>query len=139
MVDCPACGEPNPGRARFCLACGEPLPAPTARPGGSRRAVTVVFSDLSGSTALGETSIPRTPGAWSPSGGHRQPVPPGLGRPEFQVRLNETRMQFTNQVTGVLMEAYGEAGQDLVDPELVAALAEALASAAGDPRPWRDG
>ena len=59
--------------------------------------------------------------------------------PEFQVRLNETRMQFTNQVTGVLMEAYGEAGQDLVDPELVAALTEALASAAGDPRPWRDG
>jgi hypothetical protein len=59
--------------------------------------------------------------------------------PEFQVRLNETRMQFTNQVTGVLMEAYGEAGQDLVDPELVAALTEALASAAGDPRPCRDG
>ena len=55
------------------------------------------------------------------------------------MRLNETRMQFTNQVTGVLMEAYGEAGQDLVDPELVAALTEALASAAGDPRPCRDG
>ena len=53
-VDCPACGEPNPGRARFCLACGEPLPSPSARPGGSRRAVTVVFSDLTGSTTLGE-------------------------------------------------------------------------------------
>ena len=60
MVDCPACGEPNPGRARFCLACGEPLPSPAARPGGSRRAVTVVFSDLSGSTTLGERLDPES-------------------------------------------------------------------------------
>jgi hypothetical protein len=30
---------------------------------------------------------------------------------------------------GVLREAYGEAGEDLVDPELVVALAEALAAA----------
>jgi class 3 adenylate cyclase len=59
-VDCPACGEPNPGRARFCLACGGPLPAPAARPGGSRRAVTVVFSDLSGSTTLGERLDPES-------------------------------------------------------------------------------
>ena len=59
-VDCPACGEPNPGRARFCLACAGPLPAPAARPGGSRRAVTVVFSDLSGSTTLGERLDPES-------------------------------------------------------------------------------
>ena len=59
-VGCPACGEPNPGRARFCLACGEPLPPPAARPGGSRRAVTVVFSDLSGSTTLGERLDPES-------------------------------------------------------------------------------
>jgi class 3 adenylate cyclase len=59
-VGCPACGEPNPGRARFCLACGEPLPSPSARPGGSRRAVTVVFSDLTGSTTLGERLDPES-------------------------------------------------------------------------------
>ena len=59
-VGCPACGEPNPGRARFCLACGEPLPSGTARPGGTRKAVTVVFSDLSGSTALGERLDPES-------------------------------------------------------------------------------
>jgi hypothetical protein len=59
--------------------------------------------------------------------------------PEFQMRLNETRMQFTNQVTGVFMEARGEAGEELVDPELIAALTEALALASGDPRPWSDG
>ena len=56
------------------------------------------------------------------------------------MRLNETRMQFTTQVTGVLLEARGEAGEErLVDPELLAALTEALILAAGDPRPWRDG
>jgi hypothetical protein len=37
------------------------------------------------------------------------------------------------------VRAGGEAGEELVDPELIAALTEALASAAGDPRPWRDG
>ena len=56
------------------------------------------------------------------------------------MRLNETRMQFTSQVTGVLLEARGEAGEErLVDPELLAALTEALILAAGDPRPWGDG
>src|SRR5215207_1585600 len=59
-VGCPACGGPNPGRARFCQACGEPLPLGTARPGGTRKAVTVVFSDLSGSTALGERLDPES-------------------------------------------------------------------------------
>jgi hypothetical protein len=49
--------------------------------------------------------------------------------PEFQGRLNETRMQFANQIAGVLREAYGEAGEDLVDTELVVALTEALAAA----------
>ena len=49
--------------------------------------------------------------------------------PEFQGRLNETRMQFANQIAGVLREAYGEAGEELVDTELVVALTEALAAA----------
>jgi hypothetical protein len=42
-------------------------------------------------------------------------------------------MQFANQIGGVLREAYGEAGEELVDTELVVALTEALA-AAHDPR-----
>ena len=58
-VSCPGCGEPNPGRARFCLACGAPLPS-RARPAGTRKAVTVVFSDLTGSTALGELLDPES-------------------------------------------------------------------------------
>ena len=48
---CPACGEENPDRARFCMACAGPG---TVSPAGSRKTVTIVFSDLVGSTALGE-------------------------------------------------------------------------------------
>ena len=49
---CPNCGEDNPERARFCMACTAPLVALAAQ--GKRRTVTIVFSDLIGSTALGE-------------------------------------------------------------------------------------
>jgi len=49
---CPNCGENNPERARFCMACTAPLVALAAQ--GKRRTVTIVFSDLIGSTALGE-------------------------------------------------------------------------------------
>jgi class 3 adenylate cyclase/tetratricopeptide (TPR) repeat protein len=51
---CPSCGEENPERARFCLACASPLEAETDRSRERRKTVTVVFSDLAGSTSLGE-------------------------------------------------------------------------------------
>src|SRR3954451_10145912 len=52
-VRCPACGEINPERAKFCLECGTSLAS--LRAGAEeRRTVTVVFTDLAGSTALGE-------------------------------------------------------------------------------------
>src|SRR3954469_21102930 len=52
-VQCAACGEPNPERAKFCLECGSPMAAPEpARE--SRRTVTIVFADMVGFTALGE-------------------------------------------------------------------------------------
>ena len=59
--------------------------------------------------------------------------------PDFQVRLNETRMQLANQVGGVLAEAYEEAGDEQVDPGLIFTLTEALAAASGDARPWSGG
>jgi len=62
-----------------------------------------------------------------------------LDDPDFQVRLNETRMQFANQIAGVLTEAYEEAGDEPINTELVITLTEALAAASGAPRPWRDG
>jgi class 3 adenylate cyclase len=48
---CGQCGEENPDRARFCLACGRPLAETDA--GRQTRTVTLLFSDIVGSTALG--------------------------------------------------------------------------------------
>jgi class 3 adenylate cyclase/tetratricopeptide (TPR) repeat protein len=59
MVSCRLCGEENPDRARFCLACGAALEE-AKEPRESRKTVTVVFCDLSGSTAFGERLDPET-------------------------------------------------------------------------------
>jgi class 3 adenylate cyclase/tetratricopeptide (TPR) repeat protein len=61
MVACGVCGEQNPTRARFCLACGTPLAA-VAGGQETRKVVTVVFSDLVGSTSLGERLDPESLG-----------------------------------------------------------------------------
>jgi len=50
---CQQCGTENPDIARFCLACGSPLQA-APPPQERRKTVTIVFSDLKGSTAMGE-------------------------------------------------------------------------------------
>ena len=58
MTKCPGCGEENLATFRFCPACGTPFAnaaaAPPPPPHEVRKTVTVVFSDLKGSTALGE-------------------------------------------------------------------------------------
>jgi class 3 adenylate cyclase/tetratricopeptide (TPR) repeat protein len=59
MPICAQCGEDNPARARFCLACGSPLAASGAGR-EVRKTVTVVFSDLVGSTPLGERLDPES-------------------------------------------------------------------------------
>ncbi len=61
MVVCAVCGEENPARARFCRNCGTPL-ATTAGGRETRKVVTVVFSDLAGSTSLGERLDPESLG-----------------------------------------------------------------------------
>jgi class 3 adenylate cyclase/tetratricopeptide (TPR) repeat protein len=59
MQVCPSCGEDNPPRFRLCGFCGAPLAA--ALPAQEvRKIVTVVFSDLKGSTALGEHLDPES-------------------------------------------------------------------------------
>ena len=60
MAACPHCGEENPTRARFCNACGSPLAERSSEVGETRRTVTVLFSDVVGSTALGEQLDPET-------------------------------------------------------------------------------
>ncbi|MGH2805839.1 MAG: ATP-binding protein [Actinomycetota bacterium] len=72
MAVCTKCGEHNADRARFCQACGNALVAPPSiptateevrqieRPTEERKTVTVVFCDLTGSTALGEKMDPES-------------------------------------------------------------------------------
>jgi class 3 adenylate cyclase/tetratricopeptide (TPR) repeat protein len=51
---CANCGEENPDRFRLCGFCGTPFAVAEA-PQEVRKTVTVVFSDLVGSTSLGES------------------------------------------------------------------------------------
>jgi class 3 adenylate cyclase len=57
MAPCPSCGRENPEDASFCNACGKPLSA-TEIAREQRKVVTVLFCDLVGSTALGESTDP---------------------------------------------------------------------------------
>jgi class 3 adenylate cyclase/tetratricopeptide (TPR) repeat protein len=59
VVTCPTCGEENPARFRLCGFCGTPLAAPLAGH-EVRKTVTIVFSDLKGSTDLGEALDPES-------------------------------------------------------------------------------
>src|SRR5690348_5443387 len=55
-VQCGECGAALPGNAKFCLECGTPVPAAAERE--SRRTVTLLFTDVTGSTAMGEQLDP---------------------------------------------------------------------------------
>jgi len=55
-MTCSACGAENPTGARFCNACGAALAAEPARE--VRKVVTVLFCDVTGSTAMGERLDP---------------------------------------------------------------------------------
>src|SRR5512145_149816 len=59
MIKCPGCGEENPPKFKLCGYCGTPLaaaPAAAVLPAHEiRKTVTIVFTDLKDSTALGET------------------------------------------------------------------------------------
>ena len=61
MTACPNCGSENADGANFCSVCGTrlvPVEAETAA--GSRKTVTVVFCDVTGSTELGERLDPES-------------------------------------------------------------------------------
>src|SRR3954453_9334988 len=57
MAICTVCGEDNGDRARFCSGCGRPL-AMVAAAAETRKTVTILFADVTGSTALGERLDP---------------------------------------------------------------------------------
>jgi len=55
MIRCPSCSEENPPKFRLCGYCGAPLAAAESLPAHEvRKTVTLIFSDLKDSTALGE-------------------------------------------------------------------------------------
>ena len=59
MLVCASCGAENREGARFCDSCGAPL-SETAPAREARKVVTVLFCDVSGSTALGERIDPES-------------------------------------------------------------------------------
>ena len=59
MPVCARCGQESPDGFRFCGSCGAPL-ADAAPPRETRKTVTVVFCDVTGSTDLGERTDPET-------------------------------------------------------------------------------
>ncbi|HEX2069247.1 MAG TPA: adenylate/guanylate cyclase domain-containing protein, partial [Actinomycetota bacterium] len=59
MIACPNCGQENPDVAKFCLNCATPLQE-KAVAREVRKTVTVVFSDVTGSTNLGERLDPES-------------------------------------------------------------------------------
>jgi class 3 adenylate cyclase len=58
MITCTSCGSANPVGFRFCGACGAPLGEEVSARHEVRKRVTILFCDLSGSTALGEQRDP---------------------------------------------------------------------------------
>src|SRR6188768_3956092 len=56
MRVCPSCGQETPEGFPRCANCGAPLEALAARE--QRKTVTVLFCDVTGSTALGESTDP---------------------------------------------------------------------------------
>src|SRR5436190_23298804 len=58
VLVCASCGHANSEGAKFCEECGSSFAAALAGAREQRKTVTVVFCDLTGSTALGETLDP---------------------------------------------------------------------------------
>src|SRR5919197_993095 len=60
MPTCPSCGAENPPGSRFCNRCGSAFADGEAQASEVRKTVTVVFSDVAGSTAIGERLDPES-------------------------------------------------------------------------------
>ena len=57
---CSTCGRENAAESRFCASCGSLLAEPGRGAAETRKIVTVLFSDLAGSTALGDELDPES-------------------------------------------------------------------------------
>ena len=59
VLTCGNCGRESPDDFAFCPVCASPLVAPV-EPHEVRKTVTVVFCDVTGSTAMGERLDPES-------------------------------------------------------------------------------
>src|SRR6266513_1737682 len=57
-MNCPVCGQENPAGFKFCGACGAELDAAVAPAREERKLITVLFTDIVGSTAKAEQMDP---------------------------------------------------------------------------------
>ncbi|MEP6696715.1 MAG: adenylate/guanylate cyclase domain-containing protein [Pseudonocardiales bacterium] len=57
---CTDCGAVDGDADGLCLACGAPLGVPPPAPAEARRVVTILFTDVTGSTAMGEQLDPES-------------------------------------------------------------------------------
>ena len=60
MTACGSCGRASPDGFRFCGSCGARLAPDADSAGETRRTVTILFADVTGSTELGERLDPET-------------------------------------------------------------------------------
>ena len=60
LMVCSTCGRENAAESRFCASCGSLLTEPGRGATETRKIVTVLFSDLAGSTALGDELDPES-------------------------------------------------------------------------------
>ena len=60
VTPCPSCGQENAEGVKFCAECGLKLVGPSAGAEETRRKVSVLFADVTGSTALGEQLDPES-------------------------------------------------------------------------------
>ncbi|MEX1157061.1 MAG: hypothetical protein WED12_07825 [Chloroflexota bacterium] len=60
MPTCGSCSASNADDSQFCARCGAALDAPPVAPREVRKTVTVVFTDVTGSTSMGERLDPES-------------------------------------------------------------------------------
>ncbi len=58
LPECATCRAEAPGGATFCMSCGAPVAGRALRRAGVRKVVTVLFSDVTGFTQMGEQLDP---------------------------------------------------------------------------------
>jgi class 3 adenylate cyclase/predicted ATPase len=121
MAICPACGQENPDASRFCGMCGAALTPTAAPPREERKVVTIVFTDLVGSTERAEGLDP-------------EDVRAALSRYYAQLRAELERHGGTVEkfIGDAVMAVFGAPVAHEDDPERAVRAALAIRDSIGD-------